>query len=113
MSGRLKSGLLIAAVAALILLPLLFVKQPAPGPDGSRAELFKGSDDQASAAIKKLAPAYQPWFSSVFRSRGPEIDSLLFALQAAIGAGFIGYYIGYSRGRAKNSNRPSDTDRVH
>jgi cobalt/nickel transport protein len=112
MSGRFKSGLLIAAVAALILLPLLFVKQPVAGPDGTKTELFKGSDDQAAAAIQKLAPAYQPWFSSVFRSRGPEIDSLLFALQAAIGAGFIGYYIGYSRGRAKTSQK-TDTGRAH
>jgi cobalt/nickel transport protein len=30
-----------------------------------------------------------------------EIESLLFALQAALGAGFIGYYIGYKRGKTK------------
>lgn len=113
MNGRFKSGILIAVVGALILFPLLFVRQPAPGPDGTKAELFKGSDDQAAAAIGKLAPAYKPWFSSLFKSPSPEIDSLLFALQAAIGAGFIGYYVGYSRGRAKQSNQTSETDHAH
>lgn len=113
MSGRLKTGIIISTVAALTIIPLLIVKQPAPGPDGTRTELFKGSDDQAAAAIGKLAPAYKPWFSSLFKSPSPEIDSLLFALQAAIGAGFIGYYAGYSRGRAKSDSKTSDTDRAH
>ena len=112
MSGRLKNGIMIAVVAALTLLPLLLVKKTPPGPDGTGTELFKGSDDQAAAAIRKLAPAYQPWFPSLFKSPSPEIDSLLFALQAAIGAGFIGYYVGYARGRAKTNGTP-DNDRVH
>ncbi|NLN22191.1 MAG: cobalt ABC transporter substrate-binding protein CbiN, partial [Syntrophomonadaceae bacterium] len=31
-----------------------------------------------------------------------EIESLLFALQAAIGAGFIGYYLGFVKGRKES-----------
>lgn len=107
MSARLRNALLIAAVAALAIFPLMIVKQPVAGPDGKRAELFKGADDQASAAIKALAPGYKPWFKSIYNSPSSEIDTLLFALQAAIGAGFIGYYVGYSRGRAKeNTPKP-------
>lgn len=103
MSTRLKNGLMIAAVTALAVLPLVIAKQLPAGPDGTRPELFKGTDDQATSAIRTLVPGYKPWFQSIYKTPGPEIDSLLFALQAAIGAGFIGYYVGYSRGRAKES----------
>ena len=107
MNARLKNGILIAAVAALAIFPLITVKQPAAGPDGKQAEIFKGSDDQASTVIMELAPSYKPWFNSIFKTPSTEIDTLLFALQAAIGAGFIGYYVGYARGRAKeNTPKP-------
>ena len=101
MTGRFKNGILIAAVLALAIIPLIMAGQPAVGPDGIKTELFKGSDDQASATIQTLAPNYKPWFTSLYTPPSTEIESLLFALQAAIGAGFIGYYIGYARGRAK------------
>jgi cobalt/nickel transport protein len=101
MTGRLKNGILIAAVLALAIIPLIMVGQPHTGPEGKKTELFKGSDDQALAAIQALAPDYKPWFTSIYKTPSTEIESLLFALQAAIGAGFIGYYIGYARGRAK------------
>jgi cobalt/nickel transport protein len=113
MSARLKNGILIAAVAALAIVPLIIARQPTAGPDGVRAGIFKGSDDQASAAVQTLAPGYKPWFSSIYNSPGPEIDTLLFALQAAIGAGFIGYYIGYSRGRAKEKSQKAVVTRAH
>jgi cobalt/nickel transport protein len=105
MNARIKNGIMIAAVAALAIFPLIFVKQPETGPDGKQVELFKGSDDQATTAVQTLAPGYKPWFTSIFKTPSSEIDTLLFALQAAIGAGFIGYYVGYARGRAKE-HRP-------
>ena len=40
-------------------------------------------------------------FNSIWEPPSGEIESLLFALQAAIGAGFIGYFIGYIRGKNK------------
>lgn len=113
MNVRLKNGILIAAVAALAIIPLLVVRQPAVGPDGKPVELFKGSDDQAAAAVQSLAPGYKPWFQAIYKAPSAEIDTLLFALQAAAGAGFIGYYVGYSRGRTKgNSPKKADT-RAH
>jgi len=42
-----------------------------------------------------------PWFESLWEPPRGEIESLLFVLQAAIGAGFIGYFIGYMRGKHK------------
>lgn len=113
MNVRLKNGLLLTAVAALVIVPLLLVKQPVIGPDGTRAELFKGSDDQASAAVQALAPGYKPWFHSVYKAPSAEIETLLFTLQAALGAGFIGYYVGYSRGRAKGNVPKPVVTRAH
>ena len=109
MSTRLKNLLLIAAVIALTIVPLMIVKKNATGPDGKPAELFKGSDNQAEGIIQAIAPDYKPWFHSILKPSSSEIESLLFALQAALGAGFIGYYVGYSRGRAKQKNMPPDT----
>ena len=109
MNARIKNGILIAAVAALAIIPLIIVKQPPAGPDGKKVELFEGADDKASAAIQALAPGYKPWYQPIYKSPSPEIDNLLFALQGAVGAGFIGYYVGYSRGRAKKISTTPDT----
>ena len=87
--------ILIAVVVLLGALPLWWVERPAD------AEIFGGADDQAKDAIMEIAPAYEPWFEPLIEPASGEIASLLFALQAAIGAGFIGYYIGVGRTREK------------
>ncbi len=46
---------------------------------------------------------YEPWFESLWKPPSGEIESLLFASQAALGAGVIGYYIGKKK-NAKNNN---------
>jgi cobalt/nickel transport protein len=97
-----KTWLILAAVVLLTVLPLWFIGAPA-GSDA--ASLFGGSDDRAQQAIGTIAPGYRPWFSPVFAPASEEIASLLFALQAAVGAGFIGYWLGLSvaRERARNA----------
>ena len=61
-----------------------------------------GSDDQPANVINDLTHgSYHPWFNSVWTPPSPEIESLLFALQAAFGAIIIGYFLGYYRGLAK------------
>ena len=62
---------------------------------------FGGSDDQAEEAITQIDENYEPWFSPLFEPASGEIESLLFALQAAIGAIIIGYFFGYWRGQGK------------
>ncbi len=63
---------------------------------------WSGSDDQAGNAINKLTGGtYQPWFHSIWVPPSPEIESLLFALQASIGSIIIGYFLGYYRAMAK------------
>lgn len=87
-----KNGLLIAAVVLLTALPLWLVPK-ADGPDG---KLFGGADGQAQQAIGEIAPDYRPWFAPILEPASSEIASLLFALQAALGAGVIGYWLGAS-----------------
>jgi cobalt/nickel transport protein len=83
------------------LLPLWIVERPAAGPNGEAVEIFAGADDKAKDLIGEINPEYRPWFESLIEPASGEIASMLFALQAAIGAGFIGYYIGVGRSREK------------
>ena len=98
---RTQNILLILGVIALALLPLWIVERPAAGPDGEEVAIFGGADDQARNLITEIKPEYKPWFEPIIEPASGEIASLLFALQAAIGAGFIGYYIGVGRTREK------------
>ena len=87
-----------AAVAAVILLaviPMFIVK------NGD----FGGADGKAEEAISTINADYKPWFESIWEPPSGEIESLLFALQAALGAGFIGFYIGYVRGKASHKKQ--------
>lgn len=93
--------LMLIAVIVLVALPLWMVQKQAPGADGKEVTIFRGADDQAKDVIGKIAPGYQPWFKPLMEPPSGEIGSLLFALQAALGAGFIGYYLGVARTRAK------------
>ncbi len=62
------------------------------------AEEWIGADDKAEEMISKIDPNYKPWFSPVWEPPSGEIESLLFSVQAAIGALLIGYFLGYYRG---------------
>lgn len=104
---RYQNVLLIIAVVLLAALPLWLVQKPPPdatsnGQNGGKpVEIFGGADNQARDLIGRIAPNYKPWFAPVLEPASNEIASLLFALQAALGAGFIGYYLGVSRTREK------------
>ena len=93
--------IMMLAVVVLIAAPLWMVQKPAPGPDGKTVEIFKGADDQAKNLVNIIAPVYRPWFKPLMEPPSGEIGSLLFALQAALGAGFIGYWYGSSKTRAQ------------
>lgn len=55
---------------------------------------FLGSDDQAEQMINKINVNYVPWFNSLWVPPSSEVESFIFAGQAAVGAGFIGFFIG-------------------
>lgn len=87
-----------AVIVLLTVLPLWFISA---SKDANAPALFGGSDDRAQQAIGTIAPGYRPWFTPVFVPASEEIASLLFALQAAIGAGVIGYWLGMSVARER------------
>jgi cobalt/nickel transport protein len=85
--------ILLLAVVALTVGPLWL-----HGRDGAD---FGGSDDQATAMIASIQPTYRPWATPIWEPPSAEVESLLFALQAALGAGLLGYYFGRRRGQAE------------
>lgn len=81
--------LLILLVVAIAAFPLIW---------NGGAE-FGGADDQVKDVVAAINPEYTPWFSAIWTPPSTEVESFLFALQAGIGAAFIGYWVGYQRGR--------------
>ena len=96
---------ILAAVVAIAALPLIL---PRPG---GLAEPFTGADAQAQAVITTTNPDYQPWFAPLWEPPSGEIESLLFALQAALGAGLLGYYLGLRRGQSERRKPAIDPAR--
>ena len=96
MSRRaLVNTLLALAVVALFAVPLLL--------DGGASE-YVGTD--ATVAEQLEAEGFTPWIEPLFRPAG-EVESGLFALQAALGAGVLGYVIGRLHGRRKAVAAPA------
>ncbi|MCC5611465.1 energy-coupling factor ABC transporter substrate-binding protein [Nostoc sp. CHAB 5834] len=83
--------LLLLGVVVLAVAPLVLIKG---------AE-FSGADGQAEDAIKEIQPEYKPWFNPLIQLPSGEVESLLFSVQAAAGAGVIGYVIGLYKGRSQ------------
>ncbi|OEH85083.1 cobalt ABC transporter substrate-binding protein CbiN [Desulfuribacillus stibiiarsenatis] len=86
-----KNGVLLLLVILLAVIPVIFQ---------SDAE-FSGADEQAEQAIMEVASNYEPWFDAIWEPPSGEIESLLFSLQAAIGAIIIGYIFGYGKAKKK------------
>ena len=55
---------------------------------------FGGADDGAEGVVEEVDPEYKPWTNGLGIELPSETESLLFAVQAAIGAILIGYFIG-------------------
>lgn len=64
---------------------------------------FGGADGIAEEMITQIDPEYEPWFESIITLPGSETETLLFCLQAVIGALIIGYGFGYFAARKKFS----------
>jgi cobalt/nickel transport protein len=61
-----------------------------------------GADDKPADTIKQITGGtYTPIAKPIWEPPSGEIESLLFALQAAIGAIIIGYFLGYYRAKSR------------
>jgi cobalt/nickel transport protein len=92
--------LLLGGVIILSTLPLVIARD---------AE-FAGADDSAAKAVSEVQPEYQPWFQPLMQAPSGEVQTFLFASQAALGAGVLGYLIGLSKGRNEQRNHHEDAD---
>lgn len=89
-SNSILTALLIAVVVVLALVPLVLI----------RDSEFGGADEAAKEAILEINPGVKPWFEPLWSPPGSETATLFFSLQAAIGAGVIGYCLGLKRGKS-------------
>lgn len=69
----------------------------APRPSSPDEEAFGGTDAVVTTMLEE--DGAEPWFSPIFEPGSGEIESGLFALQAALGAGVLGFALGNLRGR--------------
>ena len=88
-----KNLIMLIIIAIIAIFPLMTLKD---------AE-FGGADGQAEELITEISPNYEPWANSLYEPASGEIESLLFALQAAIGAGVLGF--GFGRLSAKHKEK--------
>lgn len=86
-----KYNIVLLLIAVLItILPFMIVKNSD----------FAGADTLAKNTTQELSKDFEPWFSPFWEPPGTETESLLFALQAALGSGVIFYCIGYLKGKS-------------
>jgi cobalt/nickel transport protein len=62
---------------------------------------FKATDSINITAIEAVKPGYKPWFEPIIKPSGGEIETFLFATQAAIGSGVTCYILGLYKGRTE------------
>ena len=86
--------ILLACVIGIALFSF-FAANTADAPEG---EAFGGTD--AAITERLEANGVEPWFNPLIELNSGEIESGLFATQAAIGAGLFGFMIGNLRGRS-------------
>lgn len=106
MSRRGSGRNVLAPIALLVALVALWVIPMFVAPQVGQ-ERFPGADAQATEMVEDTG--YQPWFAPVFEPSG-EVESGIFALQAALGAGVLFYVIGFFHGRSRAERTRSDSE---
>lgn len=73
---------------------------------------YGGADGEAEGVIYEITGGtYEPIANPIWEPPSGEIESLLFGLQAAIGAGIIGYFLGYYKAKGRYENNMGYKDK--
>jgi cobalt/nickel transport protein len=72
---------------------------------------FSGADDRSTKGIEEMSPGYKPWFKPIFEPQGGEVETFLFATQAAIGSGVTCYILGLYKGRTERRQERDRADK--
>lgn len=99
------STALILVIVALVIfaLPFFIVEPPEDG------EAFAGTDSVATEVLEDTD--YEPWFEPLWEPGSGEIESGIFAMQAALGGGVLGYALGALKNRRRD-NQPAHAGSV-
>lgn len=89
MSRRMINLVLIAAAVLVFAVAIIIGAGNSTGEEG---EKFGGTDAAVTEQLE--TDGYTPWFQPLFSPGSGEIESGLFAVQAALGAGALGYCLG-------------------
>lgn len=84
-----KNLIILLVVVVIVVAPLLFLKNAD----------FSGADGLAMETVTEISSNYKPWVHSILKPKSGEIESLLFALQASIGTGVVGFILGRITGK--------------
>jgi len=68
--------------------------------------------DAGSTVVEEINGGYTPWFESFWEPPSGEIESLLFCVQSAIGAGICGFVLGRisRKPKAETVSAPTDSE---
>lgn len=61
-----------------------------------------GSDDRGSEKINEINPEYEPWFNNLWEP-SPQLESILFLIQAAIGTCILAIALYKIYGKSENN----------
>jgi cobalt/nickel transport protein len=94
-----RTAIMLLIIIGLIAFPLLFESKAVSAPS---------SDDQGPAWI--LSTGYIPWVHPLWEPPNSDMEAGLFALQAALGAGIMGYIFGmwHAQSRMKKKEENSE-----
>lgn len=84
---------LVAIIVVVFVFSFALAPKPAEGEEG-----FGGTDSAVTQILEERG--VEPWFQPLFQPGSGEVESGLFALQAAIGGAILGFALGQLRGRA-------------
>jgi cobalt/nickel transport protein len=91
MQKSLSNILLLSGVVILSMAPVLIYQ----------GKELKATDSINITAIEQIEPGYKPWFEPILKPSGGEVETFLFATQAAIGSGVACYILGLYKGRTE------------